>query len=132
MKNMKNVGRDSKGRFVSLKKKSPILRITEAKPRKKVEAKGEAKPEAKPVAKKVSKKAEKAAGAPAIEILKATYGIGDVRVEVTDRVKIGRKVSNRMVGEDPVPGTAKEMVIEANVNGKKVTKTFAEKEVVEF
>jgi hypothetical protein len=124
---MKNVGRDSKGRFVSLKKKkNPILRITEAKPKQKVETKGKATKKAAP------KKAEKAAGAPAIEILKATYGIGDVRVEVTDRVKVGRKVSNRMAGEDPVPGTAKEMVIEAKVDGKKVTKTFAEKEVVEF
>lgn len=66
-----------------------------------------------------------------IQILKALYGIDGHLVEI-EKVKIGRKASNRMAGFDPAPGQKKIMVIEAEVKGKQVTKTFEEGSVVEF
>lgn len=66
-----------------------------------------------------------------IQILKALYGVDGHLVEI-EKVKIGRKASNRMAGFDPAPGQKKIMVIEAEVKGKQVTKTFEEGSVVEF
>jgi hypothetical protein len=37
-----------------------------------------------------------------------------------------------MAGFDPVPGQKKIMLIEAEIKGKKITKTFNEGSVVEF
>lgn len=67
-----------------------------------------------------------------VEILSALYGIKGTTVEVKDIVKVGRKVSNKMIGSDPVKGTKKELFITATVNGAKVEKTFAEGEKITF
>ena len=68
--------------------------------------------------------------APTVEILEAVYGIKDAQVSFTPVV--GRKLTNKMVGSDPAPKVKKEAIIKAKVEGKKVTKTFAEGEVIAF
>ena len=101
--------RDKKtGRFIPKKKKASYIgeyKIRESKPSEKVED--------------------------AIQILKALYGVEGNLVEI-DQVKVGKKASNRMAGFDPAPGQKKIMVIEAEVKGKKITKTFNEGSLVEF
>ena len=96
--------RDKKtGRFVA--QKNPKYMIKVAKPGKKVEE--------------------------AIKILKAMYGVEGKMVEV-EKVKIGRKASNRMAGSDPAPGQKKVLVVEADIKGKQFTVSFEEGTVVEF
>jgi hypothetical protein len=101
--------RDKKtGRFIPKKEKASyagVYTVRESKPSKKVEE--------------------------AVRILKALYGVEGNLVEI-ENVRIGKKASNRMAGFDPVPGQKKIMVIEAEIKGKKITKTFNEGSVVEF
>lgn len=120
------VTRDPKtGRFVSLKKEKAMyikaakvaeaateLKLVDAKPKKKVIVKDEDK---------------------AIQILKAIYGIDATVIEIdTEKVKMGKKVSNKMAGSDPAPKVKKALTVTAMVYDKEVTKTFDEGEVIEF
>jgi hypothetical protein len=119
------VGRDSKtGRFVSLKKEKTMF-IKAAKAPKAEELKlVDAKPK-----KKVMVKEEESS----VEILKAIYGIDATIIEIdTAKVKIGKKVSNKMAGSDPAPKVKKALTVTAMVYDKEVTKTFSEGEVIEF
>ena len=68
---------------------------------------------------------------PVIEILSAQYGIEGTRIEMAT-VKVGNKLTNKMAGSDPAPKSAKNAVIKAKVDGKEVTKTVAEGEVINF
>ena len=120
------VTRDPKtGRFVSLKKEKAMyikaakvteaateLKLVDAKPKKKVIVKDEDK---------------------AIQILKAIYGVDATVIEIdTEKVKMGKKVSNKMAGSDPAPKVKKALTVTAMVYDKEVTKTFGEGEVIEF
>jgi len=67
-----------------------------------------------------------------IQILSALYGIESVTIEIKDRVCNGRKVNNRLAGEDPVPGKKKSLVVKAMVDGVEVEKTFGEGQVIEL
>lgn len=119
------VGRDSKtGRFVSLKKEKTMF-IKAAKAPKAEELKlVDAKPK-----KKVIVKEEESS----VEILKAIYGIDATVIEIdTVKVKIGKKVSNKMAGSDPAPKVKKALTVTVMVYDKEVTKTFSEGEVIEF
>lgn len=83
--------------------------------------------------KKVVVKKEKAVVAKeTIEILSALYGINSVKVEVKDSIKVGRKITNKMIGQDPAPKEKKELYIKAIVNGTEVEKTFSEGEKIIF
>jgi hypothetical protein len=53
-------------------------------------------------------------------------------ITVTENVKLGKKVSNKMAGEDPAPKQKKVMVVKALVGETEVTKEFNEGEVVAF
>jgi hypothetical protein len=120
------VGRNSKGRFVSIKnmKLNGSVDPDGAKPE-------ETKPEEKkePKAKKVK--------GPVIEITEAIYG-GEVEGEmktlnVTEAIKYGRKVTNKNCGgTDPAPKVKKTLSVKALVDGKPIEKQFAEGEKLTF
>ena len=117
------VGRDAKtGRFVSLKKekvmyikeakapKAPSLKLVDAKPKKKIKEESSS-----------------------IEILKAVYGVDATVIEIEpEKVKVGKKVSNKMAGTDPAPKIKKTLTVTAIVYDKEVTKAFTEGEVIVF
>ena len=75
------------------------------------------------VAKEKNSKPKQESGAGTIIILSALYGINDDHVEVKDYVIVGRKVTNKMLGQDPVPRESKLLHIVATVNGKEMEKT---------
>lgn len=87
---------------------------------------------AKPKAKKEKKEKVEAVTKDTIEILSALYGINSVKVEVKDSIKVGRKITNKMIGQDPAPKEKKELYIKAVVNGTEIEKTFAEGEKIIF
>ena len=92
----------------------------------------ESKPEKTERTPRVKKeKVEKAVG-PVIEILSALYGIEGTRVEFGENVKVGKKLTNRMVGSDPAPKVAKDALITATINGDKVSVIIKEGEVISF
>ena len=119
-------------------KKSPAKKAT-AKPvaMKVKEPKAEAPVEATMAPAKEKKKVAEKPAKPTVEkstteILSALYGINDVKVEAKDKVKVGRKITNKMIGSDPVPGEKKELIVKAIIDGKEVEKTFAEGEKLTF
>lgn len=124
------VGRDSKtGRFVSLKKEKTMF-IKAAKATKTEAPKAE---ELKLVDAKPKKKVMVKEEESSVEILKAIYGIDATVIEIdTAKVKMGKKVSNKMAGSDPAPKVKKALTVTAMVYDKEVTKTFGEGEVIEF
>ena len=77
-------------------------------------------------------KKEKVATGPVVEILSALYGIEGTRVEFGANVKVGKKLTNKMVGSDPAPKVAKDALITATVDGDKVSIVVKEGEVINF
>jgi hypothetical protein len=77
-------------------------------------------------------KKEKVATGPVVVILSALYGIEGTRVEFFENVKVGRKLTNRMVGSDPAPKVAKDAIITATIDGDKTIITVKEGEVINF
>ena len=77
-------------------------------------------------------KKEKVATGPVIEILSALYGIEGTRVEFGENLKVGRKLTNKMVGSDPAPKVAKDALITATIDGDKVSIVVKEGEVINF
>jgi hypothetical protein len=67
-----------------------------------------------------------------IEILSASYGIDENRIEVKDLVKVGRKITNKLIGSDPAPKAKKLLIVTATVDGVEVEKTFAEGDKLTF
>ena len=67
-----------------------------------------------------------------IQIIEAFYGANGNTVVITDRVRNGKKVNNRLAGQDPVPGVKKELFIKAIVDGVEVEKTFIEGSLIEL
>ena len=76
-------------------------------------------------------KKEKVATGPVV-ILSALYGIEGTRVEFGENLKVGRKLTNRMVGSDPAPKVAKDALITATIDGDKVSIVVKEGEVIKF
>jgi hypothetical protein len=68
-----------------------------------------------------------------IVVLQASYGISNMKVQVDpDKVKMGRKASNRMAGSDPAPKQKKTMTVTVLKKGEQMTKEFNEGEIVNF
>jgi len=67
-----------------------------------------------------------------IHILKAQYGVPDIKMVEVEKVEFGKKVSNRLAGSDPVPGKKKVLILDLMNNGKKFTVEFKEGEVIGF
>ena len=69
---------------------------------------------------------------PAFKVLSVLYGIKGVNViNVTDKVEVGGKVTNKIAGSDPVKGKKKQVYVTALVDGIETEKTFIEgKELV--
>jgi hypothetical protein len=79
-------------------------------------------------------KAEKVAKAPKtqINIISALYGVEGTTVEVKDSMKIGRKITNKLTGNDPAPKVKKQLQVVAEINGERIERTFAEGEILKF
>jgi hypothetical protein len=67
-----------------------------------------------------------------IQIIEALYGANGNTINIADRVRNGKKVNNRLAGQDPVPGVKKELFIRATVDGVEVEKTFIEGSKIEL
>ena len=67
-----------------------------------------------------------------VKILSAVYGIEGKSVEICDKVKVGRKITNKLAGEDPAPKEKKNLIVKAEVDGTAVSKTFTEGEKLIF
>jgi predicted secreted protein len=73
------------------------------------------------------------AKAKAVKILTALYGQTTIKtVDVTDKVTVGGKITNKIAGEDPCPKKKKSLYVTAEVDGEKVEKTFSEGQPVIF
>jgi hypothetical protein len=86
---------------------------------------------------KVAEKTEKTektapAAEKTVKILSAVYGIEGKSVEICDKVKLGRKITNKLAGEDPAPKEKKNLIVKAEVDGTAVSKTFTEGEKLIF
>jgi hypothetical protein len=76
-------------------------------------------------------KKEGAAKSPEIVVLKAVYGIEGVnQTDVTDKIKNKRKITNKLMGGDPVPGKVKTLKIRAKLGEIEKDFTFAEHEKI--
>lgn len=71
--------------------------------------------------------------APALEILSATYGAGDHRADLTEKLRrlvmggsLRVTVSNTLAGSDPAPNQPKELRVEYKLGGEQATKTVKE------
>jgi hypothetical protein len=53
-------------------------------------------------------------------------------VEVKDQMKIGRKITNKLTGNDPAPKVKKQLQVVAEINGERIERTFAEGEILKF
>jgi hypothetical protein len=86
-----------------------------------------------PKAEKVAKapKAAKVAK-PEINIISALYGVEGTTVEVKDNMKIGRKITNKLTGNDPAPKMKKQLQVVAEIDGNRIERTFAEGEILKF
>lgn len=73
-----------------------------------------------------------------VEILSASYGIGDYRVDVTERVRQlaagseGFEVSSRALGLPPVPLPGKQLTVVYAVGGRQFRETVQEGETFHF
>jgi hypothetical protein len=65
-----------------------------------------------------------------VQILKAYYGVPDIKMIEVEKVEFGKKVSNRLAGEDPLPGKKKVLILDLMENDKKFTLEFKEGEVI--
>lgn len=85
-------------------------------------------------------KKEKAAKAPkeskakkaVISITSALYGTAEKTIEVATKMVVGRKITNRLIGEDPAPKVRKTLTVKAVVDGTPVEKTFNEGDKLAF
>jgi hypothetical protein len=69
----------------------------------------------------------------AIKFLSAVYGTTEKSIPVVLTEKsIGHKVTNKLAGSDPCPKVKKQLIVEAEIEGEKVTKTFIEGEKIVF
>lgn len=118
---MKNVVRNAKGQFVSLKNQTVAS----------IETPTEVKPKAEKVKKEKAPKEPKApktpkAKGPVVTFEKATYGSAEKQIDVTKKIVLGRKITNKLVGEDPHPKVKKTLSVVAIVDGNKIEKVFNE------
>ena len=68
-----------------------------------------------------------------LKVLSALYGIEGTKViDIADKVRLGRKVSNKLAGEDPCPRVAKNLVIKGEYKGNPVEKIFEEGDIIAF
>ena len=67
-----------------------------------------------------------------IIINSAMYGAGDNRIDITDKIIIGKKITNSLAGCDPAPKCAKTLMVNASIDGKIVDKIFNEGEKLMF
>lgn len=125
------LGRNEKGQFVNLSKVSVSAKETKTAKTKKVKAAetAEAKPEVKAEAKP---KKEKKAKGPVVVITSAMYGSAEKSIEVAAKMIVGRKITNKLAGEDPAPKVKKVLVVKATVDGSPVEKTFNEGDKLTF
>jgi hypothetical protein len=65
-----------------------------------------------------------------VHILRALYGVPDIKMMEVEKVEVGKKVNNRLAGGDPVPGKKKVMILDLMYNGKKFSLEFKEGEVI--
>ena len=77
----------------------------------------EAKPEA-------VKKERKAKG-PVVVITSAKYGTAEKSIEVASKMIVGRKITNKLAGEDPCPKVKKTLAVKATVDGNPVEKILS-------
>lgn len=75
--------------------------------------------------------------APALEILSASYGAGDSRADLTEKLRqavaegsLRITVSNDLAGGDPAPNQSKELRIEYKLDGQQATKVVKENETL--
>lgn len=136
---MKNVivvkgtlGRNEKGQFVNLSTVSVASTETPETPETVVPetvatTETPAPTEASAPAPKAPKtpKAPKAPQ-PVIVFTSATYGSSEKNIEVADKLVLGRKITNKLVGEDPHPKMKKTLFVKATIDGTPVEKTFNE------
>ena len=71
--------------------------------------------------------------APVLEILSATYGAGDSRADLTEKLRqaaaegsLRVTVSNQLAGGDPAPNQPKELRVEYKLDGQQATKVVKE------
>ena len=70
---------------------------------------------------------------PNIKVISATYGAPGYMVDITTRVQLGKKITNRMAGGDPIHGVKKTCTIKVLLkDGTEKTKVFNEGQVLEF
>ena len=115
-----NLGRNTKtGRFVNLANVTVAAKETKERKLKAVETVEAPKKEKKPKG-------------PVVVIDSAVYGAGENTIEVASKLVIGRKITNKLVGEDPAPKTKKILVVKATIDGNPVEKTFNEGDKLTF
>lgn len=118
-----NLGRNTKtGRFVNLANVTVAAKETKETKEKKVKA----------VETVEAPKKEKKPKGPVVVIDSAVYGAGENTIEVASKLVIGRKITNKLVGEDPAPKTKKILVVKATIDGNPVEKTFNEGDKLTF
>lgn len=98
---------------------------------KKVAAKAPAKTKTVKAAEPPKEKKEKKAKQ-VITIVKALYGTMEKSIDVASKMVPGRKITNKLAGEDPCPKQKKTLSVTATIDGKEVTKVFNEGEKLVF
>ena len=124
------IGRNENGRFVSLKNVTVASTETAEPPVATPAINDDAK--AKEVAK--APKAEKAPKAPKQVVIftSGIYGSNEKNVQVVDKLVLGRKITNKLVGEDPHPKMKKTLIVKATIDGTEVERTFNEGDKLVF
>lgn len=67
-----------------------------------------------------------------ISITSALYGTPEKTIEVASKLIVGRKITNRLIGEDPAPKLRKTLTVKAVVDGTPVEKAFNEGDKLVF
>lgn len=67
-----------------------------------------------------------------VQLTQVLYGIKGTTIDITDKVKPGQKVNNKVAGQDPASGKRKSVYVKAIVDGVEVEKIFAEGKYLEF
>ena len=70
---------------------------------------------------------------PNITVVKAIYGASGHTIDCTRRIELGKKITNRMAGEDPIRNVKKTLSLTVTMpNGESRTKVFKEGELLIF
>jgi uncharacterized membrane protein YkvA (DUF1232 family) len=68
-----------------------------------------------------------------VSIISAQYGLEEERlIDVTDKILVGQKFTNKLAGEDPCPNKKKQVIIKAIVDGVEGEYVFIENKKIIF